>query len=105
MDTKSFIENIRKEINSAMSKAFDKVEELSKVSRMKLKIGSLKSDIKDVKTEIGSYVFEHQADFVDNEFLSEQIKKIQDLEKLISGLEIEIEELKEKGEDEEVSVD
>jgi len=102
MDTKAFMENIRKEINHAMSKAFDKVEELSKLSRLKLKIGSMKGDIKDLKTEIGNYVFEHKDDFKENEFLAEKVNKIQEIEKLIHGLEAEIVTLKEKGEEDEV---
>ncbi|MBW6516676.1 MAG: hypothetical protein K0B81_08715 [Candidatus Cloacimonetes bacterium] len=102
MDTKAFMENIRREINSAMSKAFDKVEELSKLSRLKLKIGSMKSEIKDIKTEIGGYILEHNKDFKDNEFLTEKVKKIHEIEKTISGLEAEIATLKEKGEDDEI---
>ncbi len=101
MDTKAFMENIRKEINSAMSKAFDKVEELSRLSRLKLKIGSLKGDVKDVKSQIGDYIYTHKDDFDSNEFLVEQINKIEEIEKVITGLEAEIAILKEKGEDEE----
>ncbi len=100
MDTKAFIENVKKEINSAMSKTFDKVEELSKLSRLKLRIGSFKGDIKDIKTEIGTYILQHKEDFQDNEFLTEKVKKIEEIELKIKGLEVEITHLKEKGEDE-----
>jgi regulator of replication initiation timing len=103
MDTKAFMENIRREINSAMSKAFDKVEELSKLSRLKLKIGTFKGEIKDIKSQIGDYIYEHKADFNDNEFLAEQVKKIEEIEHQITGLEAEISILKEKGEDEEAT--
>lgn len=100
MDAKSLLENIRKEINSAMSKTFDKVEELSKLSRLKLKIGSLKGDIKDIKTEIGEYILEHKDDYQDNEFITEKIKKIEDLGLVINDLKVDIASLKEKGEEE-----
>jgi regulator of replication initiation timing len=100
MDAKAFIESVRKEINSAMTKTFDKVEELSKLSRLKLKIGSLKGDIKDLKTEMGSYIYEHIAEHKENEFLAEKSDKIQEIESMIKELEVEISALKEKGEDE-----
>ena len=102
MDTKAFMENVKKEINSAMAKAFDKVEELSKLSRLKLKIGSLKSEIKDIKTIIGEYIYQHKNDYKDDKILTEKVKKIQDIEKMIEELEADIITLKEKGEDDEI---
>ena len=100
MDTKSFLENVRKEINSAMSKAFDKVEEISKQTKLKLKIGSLKSSIKDVKTSMGDFVFSNKEEFANYPTLAEYVAKIEEMLKMINQLEMEIEELKEKGEDE-----
>jgi len=100
MDTKVFIENVRKEINSAMSKAFDKVEELSKQTKTKLKISSLKTSIKDIKTEMGDYIFTHKDDFAGTPFLAENVTKIEEIAKMIAKLEREMEEMKEKGEDE-----
>ena len=40
---------MRKEVRVALSKAFDNVEEVSKISGLKIKINSLKTKIKDNK--------------------------------------------------------
>ncbi len=40
---------MRKEVRVALSKVFDKVEEVSKISGLKIKINSLKAKIKDNK--------------------------------------------------------
>jgi len=54
MDKKAFFDNLKKEANVALSKVFDKVEEVSKVSALKIKIGNLKAQIKTKKIEIGN---------------------------------------------------
>ncbi len=99
MDTKVLFENITKEVNNALSKAFDKVEELSKYSSLKFKINSLRGDIKELKAKMGDYVFAHQDEFKEHAELVTQLKKISDIESLIANIETEMANLKEKGED------
>jgi len=101
MDPKVLFENISKEVNSALAKAFDKVEELSKYSSLKFKINSLRGDIKDVKATMGDYVSAHREEFKGHPELVTQLKKITDIESLIANLESELANMKEKDEDSE----
>ena len=63
MDKKAFFEMIRDEENTALSKVFDKVEEVSKVSTLKVKNHSLGNQIKDLKAQIGEIVCNNRDDF------------------------------------------
>lgn len=101
MDNKNFFDNVRKEANSALSKVFDKVEEVSKTSAMRLKISSLKSQIKVLKREIGGYVYTNKSKFSDNEELQAIFQKIDKLEEEIEFKKDQITEIKEKEECEE----
>ena len=99
MDKKAFFENIRKEASTALSKVFDKVEEVSKISALKLKISGLKARIRDQKTEIGNFVYNNQKEFKENAEIQEHIKKIKKFEKEIEAKKILIAKLKEKDEE------
>ncbi len=101
MDTKSLLENVRKEVQSALSKTFDRVEEFSKHQRLKLKVSSIKGDIKDVKAHVGDYIYQHKADFTQFPVLEQNIKRIESLYKTIEALNKEIENLSEEEESEE----
>lgn len=100
MDTKELLHNVRKEVQSALSKTFDKVEEFSKHQRLKLKIGSIKGEVKDIKAHIGDYVYQHAKDFKDVPVIEKNIKRIDEMHKSIKGIEKEIESLKEEEEEE-----
>ena len=101
MDKKTFFENIRREANVALTKVFDKVEEVSKTSALKLKITSLKSQIKNYQTEIGEIVFHNKDKFKDFPEIVNLLGKIKDIEEEIVLKEEQIAELKEKEEAEE----
>ena len=100
MDKKEFFESIRKEANEVLSRVFDKVEEVSKVSVLKLKIGNLKSRIKTQKMEIGEFIFTHKGDFENFEELQKYLLKIEDLDKVIEEKEKLLADLKENEETE-----
>ena len=99
MDKKAFFDNIRKEASTALSKVFDKVEEVSKISALKLRISGLKARIKDQKTEIGDFIYKHQKEFKESNKIQEHIKKIKEFEKEIEVKKNLIAKLKEKGEE------
>ncbi|HHE37510.1 MAG TPA: hypothetical protein ENL20_02930 [Candidatus Cloacimonetes bacterium] len=101
MDKKTFFENIRREANVALTKVFDKVEEVSKTSALKLKITSLKSQIKNYQTEIGEIAFHNKDKFKDFPEIVNLLGKIKDIEEEIVLKEEQIAELKEKEEAEE----
>lgn len=101
MDKRTFFDNIRKEANVALAKVFDKVEEVSKTSALRLKINSLKVQIKDSKREIGSFVVANKADFEQYQEIKEQLVKIARLEDEIDIKKEQIADLKEKEEKEE----
>ena len=63
MDKKVFFKNFRREANVALSRIFDKVEEVSKVSALKLKISNYRGKIKNNKTAIGEFVVSHRDKF------------------------------------------
>jgi len=98
MDKKTFFENIRREANVALTKVFDKVEEVSKTSALKLKITSLKSQIKDYQTEIGKMAFNNKDKFKDFPEIMTFFDKIKNVEEEIALKEEQIAELKEKEE-------
>lgn len=99
MDKKAFFDNIRKEASTALSKVFDKVEEVSKISALKMKISGLKAQIRDQKTEIGDYIYNNQKEFKESTQIQEHIKKIKKFEKEIEAKKVLIAKLKEKDEE------
>ena len=99
MDKKSFFENIRREANVALSRVFDKVEEVSKISALKLKISNFTRKIKDHKTEIGEFVVSNKKKFPEFPEIIAILDKIKLLEKQIKAQREQIIELQEREED------
>jgi ubiquinone biosynthesis protein UbiJ len=99
MDKKTFFDNIRKEANIALSKVFDKVEEVSKTSALRLKISNLKGQIRDIKTEIGHHIHQNPQEFSHDEAISTKLEKIERLEEEIELKLDQINDLKEKEEE------
>ena len=91
MDKKSFFRNFKREANVTLSRIFDKVEEVSKVSALKLKIGSYKSKIKESKTAIGEVVVFNKNKFSEFPEIIELVDKITFLDEQI---EIKREQIK-----------
>ena len=83
MDKKAFFGNIRREANAALSRIFDKVEEVSKVSALKLKMSNYKGKIKDHKKAIGEFVISHKDKFSEFPEIIELVNKITFLEEQI----------------------
>jgi len=96
MDKRALFDNIRKETNSALAKVFDKVEKISKTSALRLKISSLKEQIKKSKRGIGNFVYVNRAKFEQYPEINDQIIKITDLQKEIELKKTQIEDLKDK---------
>lgn len=96
MDKRAFFDNIRKEANMALAKVFDKVEEVSKTSALRLKISSMKGRIADGKKKIGDFVYVNRTDFEQYPEIKEQITKIIHLEEEIEIRKKQIADLKEK---------
>jgi predicted RNase H-like nuclease (RuvC/YqgF family) len=96
MDKRALFDNIRKETNSALTKIFDKVEEVSKTSALRLKISSLKDQIKKCKREIGNFVYVNRTEFEQHQEINDQIIKITELQKMIEQKKNQIEDLKDK---------
>ncbi|MEA2095064.1 MAG: hypothetical protein U9P73_00025 [Candidatus Cloacimonadota bacterium] len=99
MDKKSFFENIKREANVALSRVFDKVEEVSKISALKLKISNFTRKIKDHKTEIGEFVMSNKKKFSEFPEIIAILDKIKLLEKQIKAQREQIIELQERKED------
>ncbi|MCF7792835.1 MAG: hypothetical protein K9N09_02625 [Candidatus Cloacimonetes bacterium] len=70
MDKKPFQNNSTKPASSAFIKGLRRINSLGKSALIHMKIHSLKRRIKDVKAQIGDYVFNHQSKFKDDEFIS-----------------------------------
>ncbi len=96
MDNKTFFENIRRKANTALSKIFDKVEEVSKTSALKLKISNFRGKIKEYKTEIGEFIVSNKKKFSDFPEIIEIIDKIKLLEDQIETKKEQINKLQEK---------
>lgn len=100
MDKNDFFHNIRKEANAALSKVFDKVEEVSKVSGLRLRINKVKSKIRGIKKEIGDIVYKKREEFQDFSDIKELTDKIDRLEEDIKLKKEQIDILQEKEEKE-----
>ncbi len=108
MDHKKMLENLRKEVNIALTKVFDEVGKATKVSGHRLAINSLKGEIRDNKEKIGTLVCGNE-ELSNHPDLKEFILKIEALEAEIEEREEQIRKMKEKekeaeetdGEDEE----
>ncbi len=96
MDNKTFFENIRREANTALSKVFDKVEEVSKISALKLKISNFRGKIKESKTEIGEFIVLNKKKFSDFPEIIGIIDKIKLLEDQIEAKKEQINKLQKK---------
>jgi len=96
MGKKDFFENFRKEAGIALSKAFDKVREVSRTSGLKLKISNLRSRIKEQKTAIGEFVLTNSKEFTDFKEIQKIVKKIDEIDQKIESIKEELEEYKEK---------
>lgn len=99
MVKKSFFENIRIETNAALSRVFDKVEEVSKTSALKLKISNFKRKIKDHKTEIGEFIVSNRKKFSGFPEIITKLDKIKFLEEQIEAKKEQIIELQKREED------
>ncbi len=102
MDKKDFMETVKKEINETLARIFDKVEEISETSLLKLKIEKIKRRVKNYQAEIGRNIYKNRdkyESFIEN---NPEIKQI--LEKIIrleDEIDIQYERLNEIKEKEE----
>ena len=100
MDKKAFFEMIRDEVNAAISKVSEKVEEVSKVSSLKIKNHNLKNQIKDLKGQIGELVVNNRDDFTHIPEIKSFLDKIAEIEEDIEKNNTEIKDLQEAEEKE-----
>ena len=105
MDKKAYFEHIKKDAVNALTKVFDKVEEVTKVSGIKLKINNLYAKIKGIKFEIGEYTYKNPDKFKDIPEIAEMLDRINKIENEIELKREQIAELKEKEEEEEKNSD
>ncbi|MCD6177126.1 MAG: hypothetical protein J7K29_04740 [Candidatus Cloacimonetes bacterium] len=99
MDKKSFFENIKRDANTVLSKIFDKVEEVSKISALKLKISNYRRIIKDYKTEIGEFIVSKRKKFSEFPEIIEILDKIKLMEEQITTKREQIIELQKREKD------
>lgn len=99
MDKKSFYEDVIRETKIALSKVFSKVEEISKISIVKLRISNLKGKIKENKIEIGEFVISNKRKFSKIPKIIELLDKIMLLEEQIEEKKEQIVDLLEKDKD------
>jgi len=97
---KTFLENIRRETNAALSKVFDKVEEVSNVTALKLKISNFRSKIKDLKIEMGDFIVSNKKKFSDFPEIIGILDKIKMLEEQIDAKKEQINKLQKKDKNE-----
>jgi len=101
LGNKSFFENLRREVTVTLSRIFDKVEEVSKVSALKLKIGSYKGKIKESKTTIGEFIVSYKNKFSEFPEIIELVDKITILEEQIEIKREQIKVIQKKEQNEE----
>ena len=63
MENKSFFEDVKKETKIALSKVFQKVEEVGEVSVLKIQMSNIRGQIRDNKTDIGESVTSNIKEF------------------------------------------
>lgn len=85
---KKISENLSREANKVLGDVFAKIEEVSGTVNLKLKTATLRAELEQIEKEIGKDVCRHSADFVENDYLKEPLRKAKLLEKKISEMEI-----------------
>jgi len=83
LDNKSFFEDVKRETKTAISKIFHMIEEVSRVSSIKLQISNLRGQIRNNKLEIGEIVTSNIQEFSKFSEINKNIEKILQVEKEI----------------------
>jgi uncharacterized protein with PhoU and TrkA domain len=63
LENKSFFEDVKKETKTALLKVFQKVEEIGKISVLKIQMSNIRGQIRDNKTDIGEFVTSNIKEF------------------------------------------
>lgn len=105
MKTKKVIANLRKEANAALSKVFDKVEEVSKRSSLQIKIHNLENKIKNVKIKIGNYIVENEDKFQEIKEIKQYTDEIAEINREFVAKKELLQNLKEAEEETEETAD
>ncbi len=95
MDHRKLLDNLRKEVNVALTKVFDEVGKATKVSGHRLAINSLKGEIRENKEKLGSIICEHE-ELSNQPELKDIVLKIKALHAEIEEREEQIRHMKEK---------
>ena len=101
MDKKAFFKNFKRDANRALSMIIDKVEKVSKVSTLRLKISNYKGKIKDNKTAIGELIVVNKKKFSEFPEIIELVDKITFIEKQIELIREQIKVIQAKEQNEE----
>lgn len=94
METKQMFDKVKGEVSSVLSKVAGKAEHLAKISKLKLEIATRKSAINSCYQEIGGYIFSKKSEFLQDSFLADIFKEIEDINKKNEMAKKSIEELK-----------
>ena len=96
MVKQTFLEKLKNGTNVTLSKVFDNVEKVSKISTMKLKIINLEGKIKNKKTDIGNFVFLNEKKFSEFSEIINLLGNIKEYKNHIIEIENKIDEVRKK---------
>jgi hypothetical protein len=94
MPDRTSFKGMKKTLHRVANDMFDRVDEFTQIGKIRLKIGMMKGEVKDLKYEIGDLVFRNLDKFGDQPEIAAFANKIQDIEADIQQSEVEIGEIK-----------
>jgi hypothetical protein len=94
MPDRTYFSGMKKTLHRVANDMFDRVDEITQIGKIRLKIGMMKGEAKDLKYEIGDLVFRSAEQFADYPEITAFINKIRDIDAEIARREEEIAEIK-----------
>ncbi len=94
MDIKALLTKAKKDVSSALSKAAGAAEYVARLSKLKLSITSIESDINGLLQKVGEYVYNKKDEFAKDEYLTDLFDEISEKEAEVEGKTEQIAEIK-----------
>lgn len=94
MDIKALLNKAKKDVSITLSKVAGAAEYVAKLSKLKLSITSIGSEINGLLQKVGEYVYENKDEYAKDEYLTDLFDEISDKKQEVEEHAKEIEEIK-----------
>lgn len=90
MPDRTYFTGMKKTLHRVANDMFDRVDEITQIGKIRLKIGMMKGEVKDLKYEIGDMIVHNAEQYKDYPEITAFLNKINDIEADIVRAEEEI---------------